>query len=370
MLNKKYIGKHKGELDTPCLVIDKSKLIDNLELMRDLAKQKKVNLRPHAKTHKCSQLARLQLQYGANGICVTKVSEALVMARAGISGLLITSPIVTFGKFEILREVLDLAPDTLLVVDNHLNATELNGFCQKHDCKLNVLLDIDGGIGRTGVAPDNAIEVALAIDRLPNLLFRGIQCYAGHLQHIPDLTERRIRTHEVLNRAGAIRRELLARGLNCEIQTGSGTGTFSIDAELDCVTEIQPGSYCVMDQEYSNIDYKERKFLPAMTMLTTVISTNHPTHVTVDAGTKALYRVATKPFVISHPDLQYDWDGFGDEHGKVTALNDAKLPNLGTVLELVVAHCDPTINLFDYFYITEDDIVVDCWEIDARGCCQ
>lgn len=366
----KYLGKHKNELPTPSLVIDKSKLIKNLQLMRDLAKQKNVNLRPHAKTHKCSQLARLQLEYGAIGICVTKVSEALVMAKAGILGILITSPIVSLGKFEVLHEVLSLAPDTLLVVDSLCNALELNEFCQKHGRRLNVLLDIDGGIGRTGVFPDNAIEVALAIDKLSNLIFRGIQCYAGHLQHIPDLTDRRIRTHEILARAGVIKRELLARGLNCEIQTGSGTGTFSIDAELDYVTEIQPGSYCVMDQEYSNIEYKEHKFLPAMTMLTTVISTNHGNHVTVDAGTKALYRVATKPFVISHPDLQYDWDGFGDEHGKVTALNGGKLPNLGTILELVVAHCDPTINLFDYFYITENDVVIDCWEIDARGCCQ
>ncbi|TXI93087.1 MAG: DSD1 family PLP-dependent enzyme [Neisseriales bacterium] len=366
----KYIGKHKNELPTPSLVIDKNKLIYNLELMRDLAKQKKVNLRPHAKTHKCSQLARLQLEYGAIGICVTKVSEALIMAKAGITGILITSPIVSFGKFAVLLEVLDLAPDTLLVVDSLSNALQLNEFCQKHSCKLNILLDIDGGISRTGVSPDNAIELALAIDKLPNLLFRGIQCYAGHLQHIPDLAERRIRTHEILSSVGLIKRELLVGGLNCEIQTGSGTGTFSIDAELDCVTEIQPGSYCVMDQEYSNIEYKEPKFLPAMTMLTTVISTNQDTHVTVDAGTKALYRVATKPFVISHPDLQYDWDGFGDEHGKVTALNGAKLPDLGEVLELVVAHCDPTINLFDYFYITDNDTVVDYWKIDARGCCQ
>jgi len=247
---------------------------------------------------------------------------------------------------------------------------QLNEFCQKHSCKLNILLDIDGGIGRTGLSSDNAIELALAIDKLSNLLLRGIQCYAGHLQHIPDLAERRIKTHEILSKAGTIKRELFARGLNCEIQTGSGTGTFSIDAELDCVTEIQPGSYCVMDQEYNNIEYKETKFLPAMTMLTTVISTNQAEFVTVDAGTKALYKVATKPRIISHEDLSYDWDYFGDEHGKVLAGAGGKLPGCGEVLELVVAHCDPTINLFDYFYVTENDVVVDVWKIDARGCCQ
>jgi D-serine deaminase-like pyridoxal phosphate-dependent protein len=126
-----------------------------------------------------------------------------------------------------------------------------------------------------------------------------------------------------------------------------------------------------MDQEYSDIEYKESKFLPAMTMLTTVISANHDTHVTVDAGTKALYKVATKPYIISHPGLAYDWDYFGDEHGKVFPTNVHNLlPKLGEQVELLVAHCDPTINLFDHFYITENDIVIDRWDIDLRGCCR
>lgn len=364
-----YLGLHKNQLPTPCLIIDRNKLTSNLSLMQQLAQDKEVNVRPHTKTHKCSKIAKLQLEHGAIGICVAKLSEAQVMAQAGIRGILITSPVVAENKIKWLLDLIRQAPDTMLVIDNLDNAAKLNQIFQEHNLSLNVLLDIDAGIGRTGVDLSQAVDYAHKINRLGNLKFKGIQCYAGHLQHISNLAQRRTLSHQVLQAAGEIKTQLLAQEIDCQIQTGSGTGTFSLDAELATVSEIQPGSYCVMDQEYSDIEYKEPQFLPAMTMLTTVISNNHAAHVTVDAGTKALYRVATKPQIISHEHLNYDWDSFGDEHGKVTALS-GDLPTLGEVLELVVAHCDPTINLFDCFYITEDDHVVDIWTIDARGCCQ
>lgn len=365
------IGINKYQLDTPCLIIDKIKLLSNLKLMQQLAKQAGVNVRPHAKTHKCTKLAKLQLEHAAIGICVAKVSEAYVMAKAGIHGILITSPVVTKNKINTLLEILHQAPDTMLVIDNMNNAANLNQILGSHNLSLNVLLDIDGGIGRTGVNLVTAVDIAKQIHALPNLNFKGIQCYAGHIQHIPELAKRREASSNILNKASAIKQQLLTLGIPCHIQTGSGTGTFSLDAEISGVTEVQPGSYAVMDQEYANIEYKEQKFLAAMTMLTSVISTNHKTHVTVDAGTKALYKVDTKPRVISHSHLAYDWGSFGDEQGKITVVDsNGTLPKLGEVLELIVAHCDPTINLFDHFYITENDIVIDVWDIDLRGKCQ
>lgn len=369
-MSKNYIGLHKYALDTPNLVIDKVKLEQNLALMQGLAAAKGVAVRAHAKTHKCSNLAKLQLEYGCIGICVAKVSEALVFARAGVRGLLLTSPVVTKFKITQLIEVLRLAPDTLVVVDNIVNVVELNQALQLNDLQLNILVDIDAGIGRTGVALKDARGLIDQLSNFAQIKFCGVQCYAGHLQHIADLNELRQQSHAILTAVSKLKRELLDAGINCVIQTSSGTGTFSLDAELNEVTEIQPGSYCVMDQEYSVINYKEQKFSSALTLLTSVISANHTSHVTVDAGTKALYRVATLPRIVSHLDLVYDWDGFGDEHGKVSAINSTELPKLGEVLELVVAHCDPTINLFDCFYITENDIVIDRWEIDARGGCQ
>ena len=366
-MQNNYIGLHKHLLDTPALVIDKDKLIDNLSRMEQFAKAKKIALRPHAKTHKSSAIAKLQLEYGAVGICVAKVSEAFVMAQAGITGLLITSPVVTKPKIDVLIKVLKLAPDTMIVIDSLENALNLNKILADENITLNVLMDIDSGQMRTGVLFSNAVEVARSINKLSNLIFKGIQCYAGHIQHIKDLTIRATASKHILERAAGIKRQLISEGIDCHIQTGSGTGTFSSDAGIKGVSEIQPGSYVVMDQEYLDIDYKDNPFVPAMTMLTTVISANHPEHVTVDAGTKAMYQVETRPQVIAPDDLEYDW-GFGDEHGMITAkLDEQELPKVGDVIELVVGHCDPTINLFDYFYITQNDIVVDRFDINLRG---
>lgn len=365
-----YVGLHKNKLNTPALIIDLNKMMQNINWMQNFAKLKNKNVRPHAKTHKCSRIASLQLAAGCIGISVTKVSEAYELAKKGIRGILITSPIIPENKISILIDVLKIAPDTIIVIDNIVNAKQLNRTLIANKLKLDVLLDIDGGIGRTGVSIETAVGIAKQISELNNLRFKGIQCYAGHIQHISDINSRAEASRDILIKAANIKQELIKLGLECGIHTGSGTGTFSIDADIDSVSEIQPGSYVVMDQEYANIEYSTYKFAPAMTMLTTVISVNHNTHVTVDAGTKAMYKVDTKPSVISHANLIYDWDGFGDEHGKIKALNGAKLPELGEVIELVVGHCDPTINLFDEFYIIENDKVIDCWEIDLRGKCQ
>lgn len=369
MNKSNYIGKNKYQLDTPVLVIDKSKLLNNLSMLQNFAKKSKIDVRPHAKTHKCTMLAKLQLEYGAVGICVAKVSEALELAKAGINGILITSPVVTTLKINSLFEVLKLAPDTMLVIDNLENANQLNRYCIDNGVELSILLDIDAGIGRTGVSFTQALSYARELNKYSHLNFKGIQCYAGHIQHISDLAERTLISTQILTAASQIKQQLLNEDIPCYIQTGSGTGTFAIDAEVSGVTEIQAGSYCVMDKEYFDIQYKNISFEPALTMLTSVISVNHVTHVTVDAGTKAMYKVETKPRVISHPHLNYDWDGFGDEQGKITANKGATLPLLGEVLELIVGHCDPTINLFDHFYITENDIVIERWDINLRGKC-
>lgn len=171
--------------------------------------------------------------------------------------------------------------------------------------------------------------------------------------------------------ASTIVRLLKKNGIPCNIFSGTGTGTYDIDVQDTLITEIQPGSYTVMDVEYLEIESASstqfNTFGNAMTLLTTVISANRREHVTVDAGTKGIYfDKNTKPKIISHPGLHYDWNGFGDEHGKVTA-NHGALPPEETVLELIVPHCDPTINLYDNFFIIEQDVVVDVWPIYLRG---
>ena len=170
-------------------------------------------------------------------------------------------------------------------------------------------------------------------------------------------------------------RELQSIVSTCKIFSSSGTGTFDIDLVISEVTELQVGSYICMDTEYLEIASAENNtsfdsFDPALRLLTTVVSTNQKGFITVDAGLKTLYQDAGKPKVIlpENSGLIYEW--FGDEYGKITCSNDSKLPSIGTVLELITSHCDPTINLFDHYYLTRGEKVIGVWPIDLRGCSQ
>ena len=309
---------------------------------------------------------------GAIGACVTKVSEAEVLIKAGFGNILITSPIVTHNKISRLLAILAKDPDLTVVIDNPDNAKAINAAAQTQNLTANVLVDIDPGVHRTGISPENAVEFGMFLHSLPNLNLRGIQCYAGNLQHIHNYEERKQATLLAMKQAATIADDFIMAGIPCDVVSGGGTGTYDIDCDIKNMTEIQPGSYVVMDAEYHNIASangpKFTLFKPAMTLLTTVISNNHDTHVTVDAGLKSLYfDPNTKPIILSHPQLRYEWAGFGDEHGKVIPVAGANLPTSGEVIEMVVPHCDPTINLFDKFFITEKDKVIDVWTIDLRG---
>ncbi|WP_419419891.1 DSD1 family PLP-dependent enzyme [Legionella sp. D16C41] len=372
MNNDNYIGLTKFELDTPCLILDKDKLLYNLQVMQEHALNYHVNIRPHVKTHKCSKLAALQIQHGAIGISAAKVAEAEALIAAGIRHILITSPIVAATKIRRLLHCLKQAPETMVVVDNEENAAALNKAGQAAQIKINVLIDIDPGLGRTGIKPEKALTLGHYIQTCSWLALQGLQCYAGNLQHIKSYEERKRSSLATMQMASDLIKQFRQANLPCSILTGSGTGTYNIDIEASEVTEIQPGSYTVMDVEYRMIGSKENPdhfntFKPAMTLLTTVISANRTEHVTVDAGTKSIYvDLKHEPRIITPQGLHYNWGGFGDEHGKVTSVNGV-LPKLGEILELIVPHCDPTINLFDKFFLCENDVVIDCWDIDLRG---
>jgi len=371
-MNKLIIGLNKQELDTPCLVIDKKALEMNLNTMRIHGEKYHIGIRPHCKTHKCSKLAKLQIEFGAIGVCVAKLSEAEVLIENGLSNVLITSPIVTKRKIARLISCVEKCPSLIVVVDNIQNAEDLNTVAIKGQLKINVLIDLDAGIARTGVSFQNAVELGSQVHHLNGLNLLGIQSYAGNLQHIHSFEERQAKSLAIMQQASDMVKTFKSKGLPCSILTGTGTGTYDIDVNASEVTEIQPGSYTVMDVEYAAIEAMNipsfKTFKHAMTLLTTVISSNRAEHVTVDAGTKSIYfDLNNKPCIISHDGLEYDWGGFGDEHGKISPISGAKLPNSGDVIEMIVPHCDPTINLYDKFYLVEDDIVVDVWDIDLRG---
>jgi D-serine deaminase-like pyridoxal phosphate-dependent protein len=364
---------NKFDLDTPCLVLDLDILEENLGKMQAASTAAGKKLRPHAKSHKCSTLAGKQLERGAVGICAAKVSEAEVLVKNGINDVLVTGPVASEIKAARLVGILRQSPSLMTVVDHAESIELLDGLLADADLDMDVLVDIDVGLQRTGVPPARALKLAEQVLATKHLRLKGIQAYAGQVQHIQRYDDRQSASIECMSRAAEIFRQLQAKEASCTIFSGAGTGTCEIDLGIAELTELQVGSYALMDAEYLAIESARHPqladFFPAaLTMLTTVISASHDTHVTVDAGLKALYRDGGMPQVVTTEcrSLHYDW--FGDEYGRLSAKNNtAALPRLGKVIELVVSHCDPTVNQFDYYFVTRDNKVVDQWPIDLRG---
>ena len=368
-------ARYKGELDTPCLVLDMEILERNLQKMQAVVGRAGKNLRPHAKTHKCSALARKQIEAGAIGVCAAKVSEAEALVKAGLDGILVTGPVATPRKVERLVDLVATSPSLMVVVDHPGNIELLDGALRKSGLSMGVLLDVDVGLHRTGARPQDAMAMADRIVSHPSLRLMGIQAYAGQVQHIGAYDARKQASHQCLREAANVFRELRATVTTCTIFSASGTGTFDIDLAVPEISELQVGSYVCMDTEYLGIgsadnDARFAAFEPALRLLTTVVGVNHEGFVTVDAGLKALYKDGGKPHVIV-PDnsaMTYDW--FGDEYGRITSTDPSERLPLGAVLELVTSHCDPTVNLFDRYYLTKGQEVTGTWPIDLRGCSQ
>ncbi len=367
--------KSKLDLDTPCLVLDLDILERNLQKMQAAVGQAGKNIRPHAKTHKCSSLARMQIETGAIGVCAAKVSEAEALVKAGLGGILITGPVPTPGKIKRLVEILAGSPSLMTVVDHRNNVALLDAALRERGLAMDVLLDLDVGLHRTGVSPKGALELADTILSCEKLCLRGIQAYAGQVQHVRSYDARKTASHQCLQEAVPVFQELQAKVETCTIFSATGTGTFDIDLAIPEITEVQVGSYACMDAEYLGLGSAENpsqftSFGPALRLLTTVISANQKGFVTVDAGLKSLYRDGGKPQVIGSESSGMEYHWFGDEYGMISCPENSEIPSIGTVLELITSHCDPTINLFDRFHLTRGTEVIGTWPIDLRGCSQ
>lgn len=367
------IGCRKHDLDTPCLMIDLDTLDKNMKLVHEATRAVGKNVRPHAKTHKCSTLARKQLEAGAVGVCAAKVSEAEALVAAGVSGILITCPLSTPRKVERFVSLLGADPTVMVVVDHIDGVRLLDRLLRTGDLTASVLIDLDVGLGRTGVSVEEAAAFAGQLRDLPSLRVKGVQAYAGHLQHVSSYDQRARASRHAMRRAADVFESLRREGFSVEILSGAGTGTYDADLAVPELTELQVGSYVLMDVEYMDIGGPGGRRLgdslrPSLTLLTSVISANQKGFVTVDAGLKSLYQHGGIPRVVSaDADKGYSYDWFGDEQGKILFPETSPPPKLGTVLELAVSHCDPTVNLFDHYYVTRDDKLVDVWDIDLRG---
>ena len=361
----------RAELPTPALLLDLDRFERNIRKMAAHVKAAGKKLRPHAKTHKCPEIALRQVAAGAVGVCVAKVGEAEVMAAAGVRNLLITTEVVGPEKIGRLLGVLDRQPETLVVVDHPDNVRELGQAMERAGRVLNVLVDVDVGGRRTGVEPgEPALELARAVRHEPALNLRGLQGYAGQCAHVAGFEERQRASRRWMARLMKTRELFEKHGLPVDIVSGGSSGTFNIDSELEGLTELQSGSYCVMDLDYRRIGGKGGSayddFEMALTVLTTVISVPSADMAMIDAGLKAFS--TDKPFVpeaVEWPGLEYSWAG--DEHGRLTVTEPARLPRLGDRIEFFPPHCDPTVNLYDRIYAMRGDKVEAVWPVAARG---
>ena len=365
------IVKKIHELPTPCLVVDLDRFEANLETMNRFTRERNIALRPHAKTHKCANIARKQLEKGAVGICAATIAEAEMLLRAGIRGLLITGEMVGEPKISRLTRVMREAPDTMVVVDHPQNVDDLQDAARKAGVQFGVLIDLDIGQNRTGIEPgEPALRLAEHISRAKNLALKGICAYAGHVAHITGFEERRAGSRRALARAVETRELLLKHGHNVQLLTGASTGTYNIDPEVGGLTELQSGSYVFMDVEYRRIGGRSgnvyEDFSPSLCVFSTVIHRSGKKAI-VDAGLKAFS--TDRPFgpeLLDLTGVQYEFAG--DEHGRLVLLDSANRDiRLGEKLRFIPPHCDPTVNLYDRFFCLRGDVVEDEWPIMERA---
>ena len=373
-LNGGLIGRPGGrwELQTPALVVDLDLLQRNITQMAEHAAANNIMLRPHAKTHKSVAIARRQLAAGASGVCVAKLGEAEALADGGVDRILVTSPVVTAAGLARAVALDARLAELVLVCDDAEVAERLSRAAAAAGRRVAVLVDVDPGMGRTGVEPGaDAVALAEQVAGSAGLVFAGLQCYAGQVQHLAAPDQRRAASLAVLAELAAVRDALTARGLPPRILSGGGTGTFDIDPAARTLTELQVGSYVFMDREYNDVWDKAHAAPPFATALfvqTTVISANRAGMATTDAGAKAFATDAGVPVIAAGAPDRAAYIFFGDEQGGVLYNTTAPRLRPGHVLVCVVPHCDPTVNLYDAYHVVRGDTLVAIWPIEARGC--
>lgn len=371
------IGHGVEAIDTPSLVIDLDAMERNLARMAAFASERGVGLRPHAKMHKSAELARLQMDHGAVGVCVQKTDEALALAHAGVGDIYISNEVIAPAKLQRLAQAardlptrFSIAVDSLLGVTRLAQALHAAGLAAP--ASFQVLVEIDVGQGRCGVAPGaSAVRLVQAIATHPVLRFAGLQAYHGGAQHRRSAAERAEAMATATHGVQATCAALQEAGFDVPLVTGAGTGTFSLEACSGVWGELQAGSYLFMDADYASNETTPGApvFEHALFVKSQVMSV-HADHAVCDAGHKSHAVDSGLPSVWFPPGLGYT--NGGDEHGVLRSVADQPLPELGEVVWLVPGHCDPTVNLHDFMVGVRGGLAAGMVErvirVDTRGC--
>lgn len=364
-------GMDESAIQTPCLVLDLDALERNIARMGDHARAHGIRHRAHAKMHKSVDVARLQERLGgASGLCCQKVSEAEVFARAGIRDILVSNEVRDPAKIDRLARMPLLGARVITCVDDIDNVDELSAAAVRHGTVLECLVEMDVGAGRCGVTgTDAAVAIARAIDAAPGLTFAGLQAYQGAMQHLARFEDRKASADAAVAMVRAAVDALALAGLAPGLVTGGGTGSYMFETASGIYNELQCGSYAFMDADYGRILDRDGRRIDrgewenALFILTGIMSHVKPGKAICDAGLKVQSVDSGLPVVFGRDDVRYV--KCSDEHGEID--DPDGVLQVGDRLKLVPGHCDPTVNLHDWYVGVRNGKVECVWPISARG---
>ena len=364
-------GMDEKDIQTPCLILDLDALERNIKKMGDYAKAHGMRHRVHGKMHKSVDVAKLQERLGGSvGVCCQKVSEAEVFVRGGIKDVLVSNQVRDPAKIDRLARLPKLGSRIIVCVDDIDNVAELSAAAQKHGTTLECFIEIDCGAGRCGVTTSEAVvKIAKAIEAAPGLKFTGIQAYQGAMQHIDKYEDRKAKLDTAIAMVKDAVEALKVAGLEPELVSGGGTGSYYFESNSGVYNELQCGSYAFMDADYGRILDKDGNRIDhgewenALFILTSVMSHAKADKAIVDAGLKAQSVDSGLPVVHGRDDVTYI--KCSDEHGVVE--DKQGVLAVGDMLRLVPGHCDPTCNVHDWYVGVRGGVVESVWPVSARG---
>ncbi len=354
-------GSNIEELRTPALLADLDVIEGNIAAMSTLLEGRIVKLRPHFKNHRVLALAHKQMEAGAIGLTVARLHHAELLLRAGIPSVLVSNEVVTPPDIQFVSELTNRFSDQelLVIADNGAALRAMAAASASTQHPISVLIDVDLGLGRTGVDPQNAAELA-GVAIADGLRFRGLFGYEGHVQRLAPGDEKRKVCREVLDKIVGVATRLRAQNIAVDIVSTSGTGSAIYAAETPEITEIQAGSYLLMETGY---EPAAPEFATALTVLATVISKTDGKVIVVDAGLKALSAERGMPSI--RGDGRLLLRALHAEHG-IIDLSQPDVPiEVGDRLQMNVHYGDATVNLHRRMFGIRKGIVTDLLEIEA-----
>ena len=364
-------GMDEADIQTPCLILDLDALERNIRKMGDYARAHGMRHRSHGKMHKSVDVQKLQESLGgAVGVCCQKVSEAEVFARGGIKDILVSNQVRDPQKIDRLARLPKTGARIIVCVDDVANVADLSAAAMRHGTLLECFVEIDCGAGRCGVKTTPAVvQIAQAIDAAPGLKFTGIQAYQGAMQHMDSFADRKAKLDAAIAQVRDAVDALTALGLEPELVSGGGTGSYYFESNSGVYNELQCGSYAFMDADYGRIKDKDGQRIDrgewenALFILTSVMSHAKPDLAVCDAGLKAQSVDSGLPVIHGREDVTYI--KCSDEHGVIE--DKAGVLRVNDKLRLVPGHCDPTCNVHDWYVGVRNGKVAVVWPVSARG---